>query len=211
MEVVTRSGATEPVRFDKITDRLTVLAKGLSVDPTIIVQETAVSIKDGISTRELDELTSNISLQKTLIHPDYGKLAARIAIDNHHKITCGKFTEVVKRLRTHKDCLGKEAPLVSEEILKYVEVPEKAEIIESWIDYQRDFRLDCFGFKTLERGYLLRSQGSIQERPGDLFMRVALGIHGWDNEGQDAKNTYDAMSQGHYIHATPTLFHSGTP
>ena len=211
MEVVTRSGKREPVRFDKITDRIALLGEGLNIDPAIIVQLTATRIANGISTRELDELTSNISLQKLLVHPDYGKLAARIAIDNHHKITCGKFGEVVNNLSTHKDALGYSAPLISQEIAELIKDQEKLNKIESWIDYTRDFRIDCFGFKTLERGYLLRSQGVIQERPGDLFMRVALGIHGWDNEGAAAKETYDGMSLGYFIHATPTLFHSGTP
>tara|TARA_X000001036_G_scaffold426280_1_gene453495 strand:- start:297 stop:2645 length:2349 start_codon:yes stop_codon:yes gene_type:complete len=211
MEVVTRSGKREPVRFDKITDRISLLGEGLNIDPAVIVQLTATRIANGISTRELDELTSNISLQKLLVHPDYGKLAARIAIDNHHKITCGKFGEVVERLSTHKDALGENAPLISQEIVELVKDSSKLENIEKWIDYERDFKIDCFGFKTLERGYLLKSQGSIQERPGDLFMRVALGIHGWDNDGKTAKETYDAMSLGYFIHATPTLFHSGTP
>ncbi len=211
MEVVTRSGKREPVRFDKITDRLHILGKDLEIDPTVVVQLTAARITNGITTRELDELTSNIALQKILVHPDYGTLAARIAIDNHHKITCGKFGEVVERLSAHTDALGKIAPLISEDIVKLMSSPEVRDSVESWIDYTRDFRMDSFGFKTLERGYLLRSQGSIQERPGDMFMRVALGIHGWDNEGLSAKETYDAMSNGYFIHATPTLFHSGTP
>ncbi|MBP02292.1 MAG: ribonucleoside-diphosphate reductase subunit alpha [Rhodospirillaceae bacterium] len=217
MQVVTRSGKTEPVRFDKITDRLTYLStmpglsEHLDVDPAIIVQLTATRIKDGITTRELDELTSNICMQKIMVHPDYGILGARIAIDNHHKITCGKFGTVVERLATHLDILGEEAPLISQEIVGLMADPEKREKIESWIDYNRDFRIDCFGFKTIERGYLLRSQGAIQERPGDMYMRVALGIHGWDRDGLDARETYDAMSQGFFIHATPTLFHAGTP
>ena len=217
MQVVTRSGKTEPVRFDKITDRLTFLSdmsgygEALQVDPAIIVQLTATRIKDGITTRELDELTSNICMQKIMVHPDYGTLGARIAIDNHHKITCGKFGTVVERLATHLDVLGEAAPLISQEIVAFVADPEKCKKIEEWIDYSRDFRIDCFGFKTIERGYLLRSQGSIQERPGDMYMRVALGIHGWDRDGLDARETYDAMSRGYFIHATPTLFHAGTP
>ena len=217
MQVVTRSGKTEPVRFDKITDRLTYLTDisgvpgALDIDPAIIVQLTATRIKDGITTRELDELTSNICMQKIMVHPDYGILGARIAIDNHHKITCGKFGTVVKRLSEHLDVLGEPAPLISQEIVDLIQDPEKLEKIESWIDYSRDFRIDCFGFKTIERGYLLRSQGAIQERPGDMFMRVALGIHSWDRDGLDAKETYDAMSRGYFIHATPTLFHAGTP
>ena len=211
MQVITRSGEKQPFKFDKISDRLSALGKDLKVDPILIVQQTAARIKNGISTQELDELTSNICLQKLLDHPDYGKLGARVAIDNHHKNTCGKFSEVVKRLKTHVDILGEPAPLISDKILEFCEDPAKIAAIESWIDYKRDFNLDCFGFKTLERAYLLKSQGKIQERPGDMFMRVSLCIHEWDNDGQDAKETYDAMSQGYFIHATPTLFHAGTP
>ena len=211
MQVITRSGLSEPFKFDKIADRLSGLSNGLKVDPVLIVQQTANRIKNGITTQELDELTSNICIQKLLDHPDYGKLAARVSIDNHHKITCGKFSEVVKRLKSHVDILGEPAPLISDEILEICNDPVKRDAVESWIDYNRDFNLDCFGFKTLERAYLLKSQGAIQERPSDMFMRVSLCIHGWDNDGYDAKETYDAMSQGYFIHATPTLFHAGTP
>tara|TARA_B100000073_G_scaffold262292_1_gene221989 strand:- start:2595 stop:4946 length:2352 start_codon:yes stop_codon:yes gene_type:complete len=211
MQVITRSGKDEPFKFDKISDRLSALSQNLEVDPVLIVKDVASRIKDRITTRELDELTSNICLQKLLEHPDYGKLAARVSIDNHHKITSGDFKNVVSNLASHKDALGNPAPLISDEIVELCQDTTKIEKIKNWIDYTRDFNLDCFGFKTLERAYLLKSQGKIQERPGDMFMRVSLCIHGWDNNGEDARETYDAMSQGYFIHATPTLFHGGTP
>jgi len=211
MRVITRDGKTEPVRFDKITDRITELAKGLSsdIDPVSITQKISARMIDLISTKELDELSGAVALEKNLTHPDYGILASRICIDNHHKATIGNFEEVVNRLREHTDITGCLAPLVSSEIVNIAN--EHSEEIQSFIDYSRDFNLNCFGFKTLQRSYLLRSQGEIQERPQDMFMRVSLGIHGWDEGGQAAKETYDLMSQGYFIHATPTLFHAGTP
>ena len=212
MQVVTRNNKKEPLRFDKITDRIKGFTSDLSdiIDPTNITQQIVSQITDGINTRDLDELSCLVCLQQTTKHPDYGKLAARIAINNHHKDTCGNFKEFVDNAYINKDVLGNNAPLVSEEIKEITD--EHYETIQEWIDYDRDYNLDCFGFKTLHRAYLLKTlDGKYMERPGDMLMRVSLGIHGWTNNGLNAKETYDYMSNGYFVHATPTLFHSGTP
>lgn len=148
-------------------------------------------------------------MQQITDHPDFGILAARISINNHHKDNQLKFDEFVEKAYNNTDILGNKAPLVSEELLEIVQ--NNKDQINEWIDYDRDYNLNCFGFKTLQRAYLLRTaDNKYMERPGDMFMRVAIGIHGWDNNGLAAKETYDYMSRGYFTHATPTLFNAGT-
>lgn len=208
MKVITRSGVEEPMRFDKIADRLDQFTKDLHtvVDTADITRNVILRIYDGVTTTELDELTIQYCLQHALDHPDYGKLASRIAIDNHHKETSASFLSVCQMLMANKDLNGDSSSLICQDLMDIVS--ENHLQLESMIDYDRDFLIDCFGFKTLQRGYLLKTGGVVVERPQHLWMRVSLGIHGADLEG--AKETYDLMSQKYFIHATPTLFHAGS-
>lgn len=212
MQVITRNNIEEPLKLDKITHRIEKLCYGLDfvIDPVKITLDIANQIKDKIKTRELDELSCLICLQQITTHPDFGIIAARIAINNHHKDNSLNFKEFIEKAYNNKDILGNSAPLISEELKKIVD--EHGDQIVEWIDYDRDYNLNCFGFKTLVRAYLLKTiDAKYIEKPGDMFMRVSLGIHGWDNNGLDAKQTYDYMSNCYFTHATPTLFHAGTP
>ena len=209
MRVITRSGNEEPMMFDKIVERLNKFSVGLNdtVDTTVITQKVIQRIYDRIKTSELDELTIEYCLQNSINHPDFSKLASRIAIDNHHKDTDSDYKKVVEELWNNNDVHNEHAPLVSEELYNYV-IKNSVEL-QNIIDYERDFLLDCFGFKTLQKAYLLKKNGVILERPQHLFMRVAIGIHCGDIDR--IKQTYELMSQKYFIHATPTLFHAGTP
>ena len=162
---------------------------------------------DGVTTTELDELaaeTASLAAQ----HPDYSKLAARICVDNLHRSTKEVFSEVISDLRNYMDSeSGKHAPLISQEV--YNIIMENKDVLDAHIDYNRDHNYDYFGFKTLERSYLLRLDGKVAERPQHMIMRVAVGIHHANIE--KALETYDLMSEGWFTHATPTLFNSGTP
>jgi ribonucleoside-diphosphate reductase alpha chain len=197
--VTTRSGSREPVSFDKILKRIQGLAVGLEhVNPDLVAQKVCSQLADGIETSKLDEFAAETcAMLQARNHPNYGKLAARLLIDNHQKNTPGTFVETV-------EALVKEG-VVSETFSTTV----LSRPMEGWIDYQRDFLFDYFGFKTLLNGYLLRSRsGKVLERPQHLWMRVAVQLHGADDE--KVQETYDALSQGYFIHATPTLFNAGT-
>lgn len=209
MKVITRSGDEEPMRFDRIAERLEKFTADLDpiLDPVGITQNVVKRIYDGIKTSELDELTIQYCLQQAILHPDYGVLASRVAVDNHHKDTHADYMTIVEVLWNNLDKKGESAPLVSGELYKFVH--EHSAEIQAMIVDERDFLLDCFGFKTLQKGYLLRSQGVVIERPQHMFMRVAIGIHCEDMVR--IKQTYDLMSQKYFIHASPTLFHAGTP
>lgn len=209
MKVITRSGDEEPMRFDRIAERLEKFTADLDpiLDPVGITQNVVKRIYDGIKTSELDELTIQYCLQQAILHPDYGVLASRVAVDNHHKDTHADYMTIVEVLWNNLDKKGESAPLVSGELYKFVQ--EHSAEIQAMIVDERDFLLDCFGFKTLQKGYLLRSQGVVIERPQHMFMRVAIGIHCEDMVR--IKQTYDLMSQKYFIHASPTLFHAGTP
>jgi ribonucleoside-diphosphate reductase alpha chain len=211
MQVITRNDEEEPLNLNKITDRIKKLCYNLSdeIDPAKLTIQITSQIKDRIRTSEIDELSCLVCLQQITDHPDFGVLAARISINNHHKDNQLKFHEFIEKAYNNTDILGNRAPLVSEELVEIAQT-NKDKIIE-WIDYERDYNLNCFGFKTLQRAYLLRTaDNKYMERPGDMFMRVAIGIHGWDNDGLDAKETYEYMSRGYFTHATPTLFNAGT-
>lgn len=213
MFVTKRNGSTEKVHFDKITSRISKLIDGLdsSIDPTVITQKIVSRIYKGIKTTELDELAAQVCMGMITEHPDFNILGSRLVISNHQKNTKGSFVEVLDLLWNNKDINGNSAPLISESVhniaLKY------SYKIESMIDYKRDFLIDYFGFKTLERSYLLKTfngkEKTIVERPSHLFMRVAIGIHGDDLE--NVKKTYDNMSLKQYTHATPTLFNASSP
>ena len=211
MQVVNRKGEREDVRFDAILEKLSSLTEGLDanwVDPAQLTKLTIEGLYDGVSTRELDQLAAETAASLASHHPDYSKLAARICVDDLHRSTKEVFTDVVTDLREFIDPESKKhAPLISKEV--YDIIMENADVLNNHIDYQRDYNYDYFGFKTLERSYLLRLNGEIAERPQHMLMRVAVGIHHGDIE--KALHTYDLMSQGYFTHATPTLFNSGTP
>ncbi len=211
MQVVNRKGEREDVRFDAILDKLRRLAEGLDpnwVDPANLTKLTIEGLYDGVTTRELDQLAAETAASLVSQHPDYSKLAARICVDDLHRSTKDSFTDVITDLREYIDPESKKhAPLISEEV--YNIIMENAEVLNNHIDYNRDFNYDYFGFKTLERSYLLRLDGEVAERPQHMLMRVSVGIHHGDIE--KALKTYDLMSNGYFTHATPTLFNSGTP
>ena len=211
MQVVNRKGEREDVRFDAILEKLTTLTDGLDsnwVDPAHLTKLTIEGLYDGVTTRELDQLAAETAASLASHHPDYSKLAARICVDDLHRSTKETFSEVITDLREFVDPeSGAHAPLISPEV--YEVIMANKDTLDSYIDYDRDFNYDYFGFKTLERSYLLKLNGAVAERPQHMLMRVAVGIH---HENIDkALETYDLMSQGFFTHATPTLFNSGTP
>ena len=211
MQVVNREGEREDVRFDAIHDKLKTLTYGLDpnwIDPGHVTKLTIEGLYDGVTTRELDQLAAETAASLASQHPDYSRLAARICVDDLHRSTKTVFSEVITDLREYIDPeSGKHAPLISEEV--YSIIMANAEVLDNHIDYTRDHNYDYFGFKTLERSYLLRLYGEIAERPQHMLMRVAVGIH--HSNITKALETYDLMSQGYFTHATPTLFNSGTP
>jgi len=210
MNVIKRDGRKEPIMFDKITARVRKLCYGLNelVDPVKISMRVIEGLYDGVTTSELDNLAAEISATMTTSHPDYARLAARISVSNLHKNTKKTFSEVMTDLYQYVNPrTGKEAPLLSDEVHKII--MDNAEELDSTIIYNRDFGYDYFGFKTLERSYLLKLNGKIAERPQHMLMRVSVGIH--LNDLEAAKETYELMSKKFFTHATPTLFNSGTP
>ncbi|SHF93671.1 ribonucleoside-diphosphate reductase alpha chain [Flavobacterium fluvii] len=210
MYVVKRDGHKEPVMFDKITDRIKKLCYGLNdlVDAVKVAMRVIEGLYDGVSTSELDNLAAETAASMTIAHPDYAQLAARIAISNLHSNTKKSFSETMNEMYHYVNPrTNLEAPLLSEEVHKVI--MENSEFLDSHIIYNRDFNYDYFGFKTLERSYLLRINGKIVERPQHMLMRVSVGIH--LDDLKSVIETYDLMSKKFFTHATPTLFNSGTP
>ncbi len=210
MYVVKRDGKKEPVMFDKITARVKKMCYGLNkiVDPVKVAMRVIEGLYDGVTTPELDSLAAEIAATMTTAHPDYAKLAARIAVSNLHKNTKKSFSETMLDLYEYVNPrTGKKAPLLSDEVYKII--TDNAEKLDSTIIYSRDFNYDFFGFKTLERSYLLKLNGIIVERPQHMLMRVSIGIH--LNDIDEAIATYELMSKKFFTHATPTLFNAGTP
>jgi ribonucleoside-diphosphate reductase alpha subunit len=210
MFVTKRDGRTEAVKFDKITIRIQRLCDGLSslVDPVEIAQKVCIGVYNGVKTSQLDELAAETAAHLISKHPDYGLLAARIAASNLHKNTKESFAEVVKDLHGYVEPkTGLDAPLISDAVLKVVEANK--ERLDKAIRHDRDYQYDFFGFKTLERAYLLKLYGKVAERPQHMLMRVAIGIHQDDIDA--AIETYELMSQKWFIHASPTMFNAGTP
>ncbi|MCF6294968.1 MAG: ribonucleoside-diphosphate reductase subunit alpha [Flavobacteriaceae bacterium] len=210
MYVVKRNGKKEPMMFDKITSRVRKMCYGLNnlVDPVKISMRVIEGLYDGVTTSELDNLAAEVAATMTTAHPDYAKLAARISVSNLHKSTKKSFSETMEDLYTYVNPRnGKKAPLLSDEV--YQVIMDNKERLDSTIIYNRDFGYDYFGFKTLERSYLLKLNGKIAERPQHMLMRVSIGIH--LNDLDAAIETYELMSKKYFTHATPTLFNSGTP
>ncbi len=210
MFVVKRDGRKEAVKFDKITARIKKLCYGLNevVDPVKVAMKVIEGLYDGVTTSELDNLAAEVAATMTVQHPDYALLASRIAVSNLHKNTKKSFSETMKDLYTYVNPkTGEQAPLIADDVYQIIE--ENKEVLDSSIIYDRDFNYDYFGFKTLERSYLLKLDGKIAERPQHMLMRVSIGIHKDDIDA--AIETYNLMSEKWFTHATPTLFNSGTP
>ena len=211
MLVVKRDGRRESVKFDKITARIEKLCYNLDntyVSAIEVAKKVISGIYDGVTTVELDNLAAETAASLTIKHPEYAILAARIAISNLHKVTSKSFSSTMKRLYTYVDPeTGEHAPLISKET--YGIIKKNASLLDSSIIYSRDYTYDYFGFKTLEKSYLLKMNGKVVERPQHMLMRVAVGIH---KENLDAAiETYNLLSEKWFTHATPTLFNAGTP
>jgi len=211
MQVLKRSNKKEAVSFDKVTARISKLCYGLNsefIDPIEISKKVIQGLYDGVKTTDLDNLAAETSATMAANHPDYAILAARIAVSNLHKNTEKAFSKVMKALYEYIDpkTNGK-AGLIADETMAIIK--KNADILDSAIIYDRDYSFDYFGFKTLEKSYLLRMEGEVVERPQHLLMRASVGIHGQDIAA--ALETYHLMSEKWFIHATPTLFNAGTP
>lgn len=210
MYVVKRDGRKEAVKFDKITARVVKMCYGLDplVSPESVAMKVIEGLYDGVTTTELDNLAAEVAAAKTIDHPDYALLASRIAVSNLHKETKKTFSEVITDMYEYVDPkTGENAALIADDV--YNIIMDNKERLDSSIIFDRDFRYDYFGFKTLTRSYLLKMHGQIVERPQHMLMRVAVGIHKEDIDS--AIKTYNLMSEGWFTHATPTLFNSGTP
>lgn len=210
MYVIKRNGKKESVKFDKITARIEKLSYSLSplVSPIDVAKKVIEGIYDGVTTTELDNLAAETAASLTTKHPDYAILASRIAVSNLHKNTVKSFSQTMHKLYNYIDkATGKRMPLLADDVWEVIE--KNAELLDSTIIYDRDFAFDYFGFKTLEKSYLLKIDGKIAERPQHMYMRVAVGIHKDDIE--NAIKTYNLMSERWFTHATPTLFNAGTP
>ena len=207
-KVIKRNGKKENISFDKILNRVKKLGGDeLSVNYTHLVQKIIDRLYDNIPTTQIDELTAQQCASLITTHGDYGKLASRILISNHHKNTPSTFKNVMEQLYHFKDVNNEPHPLIAKDIWDIVQ--EKHEELENMIDYERDYLIDYFGFKTLERAYLMRINSKILERPQHMWLRVAVGI--WGSNLEKVKTTYDGMSRKYFTHATPTLFNAGTP
>jgi ribonucleoside-diphosphate reductase alpha chain len=210
MKVKKRDGSLEEMRYDKITRRISSLCSDLNldyVDPTYITLKVTQGIYDGISSTELDTLAAETAASMTTTHPDYAKLAGRLAVTNLHKTTPKKFSQSIKELYSFiEPRTGTESSLISDELFDFVK--KNRAVIDGAIVQERDFDFDFFGFKTLERSYLLKIGERIVERPQYLYMRVAMGI--CDGDIEMGLRIYDDLSQHFYTHATPTLFNAGT-
>ncbi len=211
MYVIKRDGRRESVKFDKVTARIEKLSYGLDaayVQPVEVAKKVVSGIYDGVTTAELDNLAAETAASMTTKHPDYAILAARVAISNLHKNTLKSFSATMKRLYTYVDSkTGENASLISKEV--YEVIRQHASLFDSTIIYDRDYSYDYFGYKTLEKSYLLKVEGKIVERPQHMLMRVAVGIH--QDDVQSAIETYHLLSEKWFTHATPTLFNAGTP
>ena len=209
MNVTKRNGELETVSFDKILQRIKRQGKevGIKVNYTALAMKVIDQLYDGISTTKIDELSAEQCASMASVHYDYNTLAGRIIVSSHQKNTTESFSDVMRVLYDFIDKTGKSVTIVSDELIAVVE--SHKEELDSLCDYNRDFLIDYFGFKTLERAYLMKVNGKAVERPQHMWLRVAIGIHGDNMEG--IKETYDLMSQKYFTHATPTLFNAGTP
>lgn len=209
MRVTKRNGDLETIEFDKILARIKSTGNdaGIHINYTSLVMKVIDQLYDMIPTTKIDELTAEQCASMSSIHPDYNVLAGRIIISNHHKNTCPSFSTVMKQLYEYRDKHEKPSPLISEEL--YTIVCQRSDELDAICDYKRDYLIDYFGYKTLERAYLIKINGRTMERPQHMWLRVALGLHG--NNMERVCETYGYMSEKYFTHATPTLFNAGTP
>jgi len=210
MQVLKRNGDRVDVSFDKVLQRIRKASRGLTVNPDILAQQVLARIVDGIKTSDLDELAAQMAASLCTTHPDWGTLASRISVSNHHKNTVPTFSEVVRTLSSQlMPKTGEVISYLNKEIVDLMAGPQGPEI-DAYINYERDYNFDYFGFKTLEKSYLLKdSSMRVIERPQHMWMRVALCL--WGSDLPRAFETYDLLSQKFLTHATPTLFNAGTP
>jgi ribonucleoside-diphosphate reductase alpha subunit len=208
MFVTKRNGQQEIVSFDKILKRIKTLGQeaNIKINYTTLVMKVIDQLYSGISTTKIDELSAEQCASMSSIHPDYNVLAGRITVSNHHKNTTASFSEVMNQLHNNTDLSGKHSPIVTKEFIEIVN--QYSAEFDSLCDYERDYLIEYFGFKTLDRAYLIKINGKIVERPQHMWLRVAVGIHGSNIER--IKETYEFMSQKYFTHATPTLFNAGT-
>ena len=210
MRVIKRNGQSEDISFDKVLQRIRRAARGLSINPDGLAQQVLSQIYDGVKTTELDDLTARLAASLTTTHPDWACLAGSIAVSNHHKQTEPNFAKVMIGLSSQVTKAGDSTSYISDEVLALCKDPQSAAAIEAAIDYNRDYDFDYFGFKTLEKSYLLKDAGLVvRERPQHLWMRVALCL--WAADLPRAFETYELLSKKKFTHATPTLFAAGTP
>ncbi len=210
MYVIKRNGKKESVKFDKITARIEKLSYSLdaSINAIDVAKKVIEGIYEGVKTTDLDSLAAETAASLTIKHPDYALLASRIAVSNLHKNTTKSFSSTMRKLYNYKDpATNRKMPMIADDVMKIIDA--NAELLDSSIIYDRDFGFDYFGFKTLEKSYLLRVDGKVTERPQHMYMRVAIGIH--RNDIEKAIETYNLMSERWFTHATPTLFNAGTP
>ena len=209
MNVTKRNGELETVSFDKILQRIKRIGKeaNINVNYTSLAMKVIDQLFDGISTTKIDELSAEQCASMASIHYDYNTLAGRIIVSNHQKNTCESFSEVMEMLHNYSDKHGKQSPLVSNELIEVVRKHKNE--LDDLCDYSRDYLIDYFGFKTLDRAYMMNINGKTVERPQHMWLRVSIGIHGFDIE--HVIETYNLMSQKYFTHATPTLFNSGSP
>ncbi|HTB25045.1 MAG TPA: ribonucleotide reductase N-terminal alpha domain-containing protein, partial [Puia sp.] len=210
MFVIKRDGKKESVKFDKVTARIQKLSYGLSpiVDIYEVAKKAIEGIYDLVPTTELDNLAAETAASLTTKHPDYAVLASRIAVSNLHKNTTKSFSQTMRNLHGYvHPVTEKKMPLIADDVMEIIN--ENADLLDSTIMYDRDYGFDFFGFKTLEKSYLLKINGRIAERPQHMYMRVSVGIH--KNDLESAIKTYHLMSERWFTHATPTLFNAGTP
>jgi ribonucleotide reductase alpha subunit len=207
--VIKRNGTKEEVSFDKVTERIKKLCIGLSdeINPIIVAQKVCSQIYNNVSTIELDELAAQICISMETSHLDYGTLASRIIISNNHKCTSPSFSETIYLLYNNKDINNNKCSLISDDV--YDIIMKNKDKINTVINYEKDYLFDYFGFKTLEKAYLMRVNNKVIERIQHLFMRVSIGIH--KDDLKSAIQSYKLMSSKYFTHATPTLYHAGTP
>jgi ribonucleoside-diphosphate reductase alpha chain len=210
MYVIKRDGKRELVKYDKITNRIRKQTYGLNTDyveALEVAKKVIQGVHDGVSSVQLDDLAAETAASMTSVHPDYSILASRIAITSLHKSTKKSFLETMRDLHTYVDPkTGEAAGMIDDKVMEFVEA--NSDVLEHTISYDRDFNFDYFGYKTLEKSYLLKMKGKVAERPQHMWMRVACGI--WSGNLEEAVKTYDLLSQGFFTHATPTLFNAGT-
>jgi ribonucleotide reductase alpha subunit len=211
MHVIKRNGKSEIVSFDKILKRIKNIGSEakLSINYTTLAMKVIDQLYNGIETSKLDELTAEQCASLSTQHPDYGTLASRLVISNLHKKTSPSFVQVMNDLYNFRDVNDNHVPLINFDIINIVNTNK--EYFESIIDYNQDYLIDYFGFKTLERAYLMKKNNIILERPQHMWLRVSLGIHFKNFSLEVVKETYDLMSQKYFTHATPTLFNAATP